>query len=534
MSYVRNVITNHIRTYGYSTVTFSVDKKTLLTLSEEERKFIEEFVTGYYRSSYRLRPKDMDAFLSSQKYEDSCHVHVSIPMEKLIERGILRVVNEGGLQYWYIYDEKLPPVESYSIYRTNPETLRTLIIELGLGDFLTAYDVKMSNDMFTLFYVESGGLSYSVSLWSRTPVARLEKVVRLIDVPKGGEPEVGNVIHVIIRVENPKVDDIPRMGRMYADLAEDAKRKVKSLLTWIGSYLDTGADSMNDAFVSGSIDVTNYAVKNYHISIEINRTVDDMTKFTARLIYTYPDTLEVMLRQSIGSEYLVRALHSLELGSISWSLEGSKDATFALDIDLFRRSTELTFNGRYRVDPGLLTLPDIAPAYEIVRNMKDVLREALFERVKKGEHERVYVSGTHSYTLDYSLKELFDTVGWRVGQSREEAVIKTWLVKVLAEGDSTRDVTIKPDVVATAYALAYLDGIPYSYLLEKVRSGFEYMVDLSRRGRLKISDKGVSIDGKPTGINVSDQHIREVLETVLLLTGEPEDTGALVRTKVTT
>ena len=96
------------------TISLTLTKRELLTMSKEELEFVKSFVDGY-RNEYRmLHPKSFEHFLNSNKYDENCTVVVKIPLEELINKGILTISENGLKAYWYLYGEKLDSKQYYS------------------------------------------------------------------------------------------------------------------------------------------------------------------------------------------------------------------------------------------------------------------------------------------------------------------------------------------------------------------------------------------------------------------------------------
>lgn len=514
MSLVRDKIKEHVKTYGYSRVTFDLTKDELRSLSDEERKFVEEFNDGFYRDRYRLRPESLDHFLRSPKYEGSCYVSVSIPFESLVEKGIVRTVKEGDLTYWYIYEEKLDPASYYSIYKLDPETFRTLLVTLGLAEFLDRFELKRTDvSSFTLFTLDHGDLTYRVDIWSRS--ATMYVSTKVIPLERAAQDHL-NEVTVWFKVDDPKVEDVFKVEKRFRELADDVKERVRKIVSWIDSYV--GIDPSNDAIaVSGYVDVVNYSLEKYTLSVLVHKELK-RSSLEFEVDYTHPDAIEVRMRHSFGSQFLVRALQDVGLSGGTWN---ASVGSYGLKIDEFRRDVTVSYTGRF-ANISVDRLPDVSDQYHLVKHADEFLRRSIQEGMQQMAQSVIEVKGRYtSTTLDFTVKDLFNAVGWRSDQTVEEMIVKTWLIRLLALGDTTKDASVSPDVVSIANALVFLSDAPYEYVLEKSRNGFEYALNLIRRGRMKVTGQGVFIDGKPTGIDAENKYVRIVLEVLAALSNEP-------------
>ena len=230
-----------------------------------------------------------------------------------------------------------------------------------------------------------------------------------------------------------------------------------------------------------------YKFDSYWLSVESNYEVDSRTKVAESVHYYAPQEPTVSLSQTIGSQYLVNALDEIDVRVIR-TVDNEKQYT--IRVDRSARSVTFEFSGKYTVEPSLGNLPDISEEVDTVMNMKRVLRDIISKGLEKIKNEKVTLYTRYSHnTLDETVEDLIKIVGWREDQSAEEAVLKVWLLKTYLNTDW--DVKkVEPDVLSILISLAYLNGAPYDYVLEKVNGGLDYVVGLARRGRLKIVEEG--------------------------------------------
>lgn len=522
MSYLKKVVTEQIRKYKYGTVFFSITKGELRTLPEEEKKILEPYIGGYYRGRNKLRPKSMADFIKQSKYEDHCRAEVLIPMDALVNLGILRVVEEGGLSYWYLYDEKLSPREYYNIYELRDDTFRTLITELGLEEFTKQFKTEKGN-MNTLLVIDYGGLKYRLDYWTMTKTTLT--VDTYIDYRTGSVTDTSddNTIHAYIYVSYPEVNDVIKIKKTLDDLSADVKNKVEKIMSWLDSYLRAHlpVGKQYTFHISGSIEVSNYNIKYYRVEVKTFVELDSKSRLAVTAEYKFPDSLFVKIERSIGSEYLTKALLSLRMSGAIWHEKTDGEAKYILEADKFRRSSTLRYIGEFKVQHDLGNLPDIGRQFNVVFNMKSILNRAMLEEVMNMNQNILIEDDRYTTSLDLTPRKIFEIVGWREGQSAEESVMKVWLIRVLTERHASHRSKIKPDVVSIAYSLAYLGGAPYDYVMDRVKRGLEYIIELVMKGRMKIRESGVYIDGAPTGIDMNNKYVRKIVELLTLLTSTP-------------
>jgi len=234
----------------------------------------------------------------------------------------------------------------------------------------------------------------------------------------------------------------------------------------------------------------------------------------------------VSLSQTIGSQYLVNALNEIDANFVQ-AVEGEKE--YIVRADRVARSVTFEFEGKYSVEPDLGELPDISGEVDAVMNMKSVLRDIIIKGLNKLRNEKVRLYTRYDYdVLDETVGDFMKFIGWGEDQSPEEAVLKVWLLRTYLK-DAKK---VEPDIISLFISLAYLSGAPYDYVLEKVNGGLDYVVGLARRGRLRIVEDGVYLDGRKVELDpASSSLIKSVVELVAVLSSEEERSMKVVRSK---
>ncbi|MEM4569936.1 MAG: hypothetical protein QXE66_01350 [Desulfurococcaceae archaeon] len=508
---------------------FSITKQELLIMSEEELEIVESFAKKYYRGQYRLHPKSFYHFIRDQKYEENCTVDVDIPLEELVKRGILTAAVEGGKTYWYLYGEKLDPKTHENLYKKDWGTFKTLLEELGLGEFMNEFNIDPSLDRhMTLFSFEHGGLRFSVEYHHKDHPTLTLTVYTHAGTSTATEEPSNPPINISVIVKNPKVEDVYKVEKLVKELRSDIEQKISRISNWIKKSCRYSLSEEN-MWVSGSVSVRNYEFDTYWLSVSVNHEVDDRTKFMASVNYYAPRNLTVSLSQTIGSQYLVNALNEIDANFVQ-AIEGEKE--YIVRADRVARSVTFEFKGKYSVEPDLGELPDISGEVDAVMNMKSVLRDIIIKGLNKLRNEKVRVYTRYDYdVLDETVEDFMKFIGWREDQTPEEAVLKVWLLRTyLISNWNVRKV--EPDIISLFISLAYLSGAPYDYVLEKVSGGLDYVVGLARRGRLRIVEDGVYLDGRKVSLDpASNNLIKSVVELVAVLSSEEERSTKVVRSK---
>ncbi|MEM4584331.1 MAG: hypothetical protein QW611_05090 [Ignisphaera sp.] len=518
---------NELKNIGTDSLWFSITKQDLLNMSEEELKIVESFVEKYYRGRYRLYPKSLFHFIRDQKYEGDCVACVLIPLNEMIKRGILTTSVEEGKMYWYLYGEKLDPKTYEKLYKMNQETVKTLLEELGLKEFMNKFNISLSSvNSINLFTFEYGGLHFDVDYhheYTPTPKLRVytHPNISLVDNKLPNPP-----ISIYIVVENPKVEDVYRIEKLVKELKSDIEQKINKISSWIKKNYRYSF-SEEDVSIFGVVSVKNYEFDTYNLSISIYYKLDDRSSFTASVQFYTPHTINLTLSQVIKSRYLVNALREID-SSVIQIVKDAKEYTIRSDVT--SSSVTFEFIGKYSVDPDLENLPDISKEIDTIMNMKTILNNIIEKKLDKIRDKEVIIyDESYSKGIDYygTVDDFMKFINWRKDQSAEESILKVWLLKKYIAYCRRNVKSINPDLISLFISLAYLGGAPYDYTLEKINEGLDYVVKLARRGRLRIINNEMYLDGKKVEINPFDTNtstfINMVTELISVLSSEEEE-----------
>ncbi|MEM4584773.1 MAG: hypothetical protein QW611_07320, partial [Ignisphaera sp.] len=177
------------------------------------------------------------------------------------------------------------------------------------------------------------------------------------------------------------------------------------------------------------------------------------------------------------------------------------------------------FSKDYDVALDLENLPDVSEVIDTVVNTRTILYDVIANRLKNIENKKltVYVRDEHR-ELDRTVRDFLEIIGWREDQTVEEAILRVWMLETILDNIWMPE-KVRPDITSILISLTYLKGAPYNFILDKVVRGIDYAVNLALRGRLKITEHGVYLDGKRFDINpTKDSFINSVLYVIKFLT----------------
>ncbi|MEM4844365.1 MAG: hypothetical protein QXU08_08150 [Ignisphaera sp.] len=531
---LKNYLMEKLKSDSIDSLWFSITKRDLLTMSEEELEIVRNFAENYYRGRYRLQPKSFYHFIKDQKYEEDCTVVVDIPFEELVKRGILTTSVEEGKTYWYLYGEKLDPKIYWNLYKKDWGTFKTLLEDLGLEEFMNEFNIDSSpNTYMTLFSFEYGGLRFDVEYHHKNHPTPTLKVYTYAGTSTATEESSNSYIIIDITVKNPKVEDVYKVEKLIKELRSDIEQKIGRISDWINKSCRYSLSEENMR-VSGSISVRDYKFYTYLLSIYASREVDNRTMFDVSVRYIIPyDSLTqqdptadrnftVIVSQTIKSQYLINALDAIDANFIQ-TVEGDKEYTIRANDST--KSVTFEFEGKYSVDPDLGNLPDISEDVDTIMNMKSALRDIINRGLDKIRNKKVQLYSKYSHKeLDKTVEDLIKFINWREDQTHEEAILKMWLLRTYLRFEGEQDMKrVAPDVVSLLISLAYLNGASYDYVLEKTNEGLDYIVGLIRRGKLRVTENEVYLNGKKIDLNLTNnQFIKSVIEMAVVLATDDE------------
>jgi len=512
---LKSIQEQHVINDLYITLT----KQEVLSMSREEIALAEEFAKEYHRKRYRLRPRSFKYFLSDPDYEENCTVTLWIPFEELIKRGILTLNEENGKTYWYLYGEKLDPKTYEKLYMRKREAFRTLLEELGMREFMDKFDIEPTPALHPpkLFSFDYHGLSFDMEYhheYRPIPTLVFDKGNIV-----GSENQYTEKVSVKISVRNPRVDDVYKIENLVRELKTDVETKINKLINWIKKSCNIRDE---DISFHGDIQITDYKINTYLLSIDGHHQSDKRTRFNVDVYYIYPQTLDVSLSRTVISQYLVNTLRMFSLAELDTVVD---NVEYRVSIDTLDKFVTLRSEGKYVVDPNLENLPDISRDVNTIMNMNKILYEFINKNLEEIKNIELKEYKEHRYYgTGIKIEDLMNIVDWKANQTPEEAVLKTWLLRVYLESRLHIKI-IEPDVLSIFISLAYLGGAPYEYLLDKANEGLDYVIKLAHRGRLRITENGIYLDGKKLNIKTNDKYMELLMEIInVLLSNEEEST----------
>lgn len=512
-------------------VSLALTKRELLNMSSEELDLVKSFVIEYRGKRYALRPVPFEQFLTDEKYKEDYTALVRIPLEELIKRGILFIAEENGKPYWYLYGEKLDPKQYYRLYLEDRRLFRTLLEELGLAELIERFNVEPTpRDPLTIFTINIGKIKIEARYtFSEQPNLLLSSRT---NINGSTDPELpkSTSVEVLIDIRNPKVEDFLKVENIAKDIESDAKAKVIKIVNWFKKNV---GDRINEADieVSGTIIVRNSEISTYTLTVKSRRDIDSISSLAIEVLYEAPQKLKISVAQTMTSRHLVSALRDIGVKSMSVVVD---DKEYKIDVNTKNKTVVFGFGKEYDVAPDLENLPDVSEEVDTVVNAKTILYDVVANGLRNIESKKltVYVRDRRE-ELDRTVRGFLEEVGWREDQTVEEAILRIWMLKTILDNIWEPE-KVRPDIISILISLTYLKGAPHDFILDKVEKGIDYAVNLALRGRLKITEHDVYLDGKRFDINpTKDSFINSVLYVIKFLTSSEKKNTDTEKTKNT-
>ncbi|MEM1831586.1 MAG: hypothetical protein QXJ97_08680 [Desulfurococcaceae archaeon] len=511
-------------------LSLALTKRELLNMSSEELDLVKSFVIEYRGKRYALRPVPFEQFLTDEKYKEDYTALVRIPLEELIKRGILFIAEENGKPYWYLYGEKLDPKQYYRLYLKDRRVFRTLLEELGLAELIERFNVEPTpRDPLTIFTINIGKIKIEARYtFSEQPNLLLSSRT---NINGSTDPELpkSTSVEVLIDIRNPKVEDFLKVENIAKDIESDAKAKVIKIVNWFKKNV---GDRINEADieVSGIITVRNFEISTYTLTVKSRRDIDSISSLAIEVLYEAPQKLKMSVAQTIKSHHLVSTLRDVGVKSTSIADGGGE---YTIDVNTKNKTVAFGFSKEYDVAPDLENLPDVSEVIDTVVNAKTILYDVVANGLKNIESKKltVYVRDRRE-ELDRTVRGFLEEVGWREDQTVEEAILRIWMIKTILDNIWEPE-KVRPDIISILISLTYLKGAPHDFILDKVEKGIDYAVNLALRGRLKITEHDVYLDGKRFDINpTKDSFIKSVLYAIKFLTSSEKKNTDTEKTRI--
>ncbi|MEM1694433.1 MAG: hypothetical protein QW456_09500 [Ignisphaera sp.] len=515
-----------------SALSLTLTKRELLNMSSEELDLVKRFVTGYYGKQYVLDPVPFEQFLTDEKYKEDYKAIVRIPLEELAKRGILFIAEENGKMYWYLYGEKLDPKQYYRLYLRDHKTFKTLLEELGLAELIERFNniEPTLRGPLTIFSINLGKTKIETHYtFSEHPNLLLSARTFIIG---STDPELpkSTLVEILINISNPKVEDFLKVENIVKDIELDAKEKIIKLVNWFKKNIGNRINEA-DIEVSGRITVRDSEINTYTLTVKSNRNIDSISKLAIEVLYEAPQKLKISVAQTITSHHLANALSDIGVKNIGIVVIDDKEYMINVNTDDGIVTFELS--KYYDVAPDLENLFDIFEEIDTVMNAKTILYDVIANELKNIENKKLTVYTRYDHReLDKSVRDFLEIIGWREDQTVEEAILRIWMLKTILDNMWISE-KVRPDITSILISLTYLKGASYDFILDKIEKGLDYMVNLALRGRLKITEHGVYLDGKRFDINpTKDSFINSVLYVIKFLTAREKKNTDTEKTRI--
>ncbi|MEM4620841.1 MAG: hypothetical protein QW607_11595 [Desulfurococcaceae archaeon] len=511
------------------TISLTLTKRELLTMSKEELEFVKSFVDGY-RNEYRmLHPKSFEHFLNSNKYDENCTVVVKIPLEELINKGILTISENGLKAYWYLYGEKLDPKQYYRLYLKDQKTFKTLLEELGLSELINMFGIEPTpQNSLAIFKIKLD----DINLYAHYTSTNLSGLIlsTLIQINGSVDTELpqDTLVDIRININNPMIEDILKVKDFVRSIRSDVKVKINKIVEWIKKNFEDRVGEMH-INVSGAVFVKNFKFDIYTFHVKGQHKIDDNTIVAIDVQYNDPQELKISVSQTIESRYLIKALKDIDMKSMSFSDDGKE---YVLDINTEDKTVSLRISKRFDVASDLENLPKALEEIDTIMNTKTILYDMIAKGLEKiKDMKPILYDRSGRKEMEKTVRELLELVGWRNDQSVEEAILRIWMIKTIID-NLWEPEKIKPDIVSILMSLTYLRGASHDYVLNNVKMGLDYAIKLALRGRLKITEHDVYLDGRRFDINPTNHSfIGSVLDAIKFLASSEKRNRSIEETK---
>lgn len=468
-------------------IRIAVEKKILVRLGKEAKDvlgFLSKYVTRYVRDKYRLRPKSLHYFLEQKKYKETDIAEFHIPLGDLVKAGVLRREERNGYTYWVLGDRVLDPKSYIPLYRSYSDTFRTLLHELGYlelvekyGDRVEVEDLTVSTQVARI-RLDGIGIEIYTDEFKASCRYVVGKDGRLYHYDLDVEEGVGE-IQVSFTVKNPTIDDIEKMKRYieYTELV--LEELVNNIKTYVEKELGVPFTTMS---ISGSIDITNYRVREIWISAtrltrkgRMEEEVD-VNLNVRRGMSGYPNLDQyikshVCIAKTLISLYLRESFSSIEnLGEVL-------DIPPDYDIYFSSSSKATTFEFNVEVE-GTPICPRVLKHYVIVKNMEKILRKILEGVLEKDAEGTV----TNTDGKEVPVGKVLGFLKWMSNDDVDTVRLK--LATYRLEG--FEDYPLGYRLVAHAL----LRGFAQEKVAEALNKPLDVLLEFIRSGKLKLVPYG--------------------------------------------
>ncbi|MEM3964785.1 MAG: hypothetical protein QW584_03585 [Thermofilaceae archaeon] len=524
-------------------IDIALTKKELLDMSKEEIDLIRNStINGYNSLQVRnVKPKSFDDFLENEKYGKDYVVHFTISLRDLIERNVLSVAEENGKSYWYLYGEKLDPKSYAKLYTRDQKTFKTLIEEFNLNEIAGKFIVEPSQREDSILKITTQKYTYYIGCKEKCAELYLD-----LNTTYEEFSEYLNIkypVSITFTTDNPRVEDIVAIEELVERIKLDMNTKVNKIIEWLKNSLESF--SAKEVKLFGRVLIMKRPYDEYFFEIEIERIVDDSSSLKITISYNVPIDFDAYLKQfhenkdimyiakrspylytelryDIKSALLIHVLKKIPSIEDIAPRENGYDLFIDKDTNVF----SYRFSENYDIDFDLNNLPDISAIESSILGIRKRLRELIADYLNEKKKEKVTIyTLASSVELDKTVDDLIKLVDWRDNQSIDEAILKIWLLNSYLSSYSNM-IGVDPNIIPILIVLTYLDHGSHRYTLHNLESGLEHAINLSLRGRLRIRESGVYLDGKRIDIDLAkDQYMKSLIEIIALSSSNIEREG---------
>jgi len=499
----------------YGHIYINIPKAGMKGFNNSDIEFLSSRINDFRRGRLKLRPKSLEHFLSSKKYEDDDEVRATVYIQDLIEIGELRKVDINGFKYWEFHGELLDPKEYTNMYKLDEDVYRTLFKEIGLLEIYDKFKdeiLKNVNSVLNSSYVIARfsyeGVNFDIE--SKKFYAR-KTIFESTNRPF-------NTVSVWLEVNNPKSDDVFKAVEYmkYTELLlVEALDNVKSIIE-----RSTGLTVEGDNLY-GEVHVKDYRIEKFETKgramMNIGRTtleVEAVNEYD-RHKREYPhNSLQAIVfpraTTSVTITATEKSYYLYELMDIGAGLLDKPDNVF---VSLNRSDKEVVLQ-IYNELPVYTFIYARRP-FEVAKDFKGILSDLSDDILEALRDKTVKVKDRNGYSYSEvtvgKVGELLDKIGWKNVKDFDEAVLKLIALRLyvkLKDGVDIRDAILP--IYDYLVANAITKGMDQDLLTEKVNDPMETVLDFIEKGKIKLA----KVDGA-TKIYFKGKPLEEYMDQFL-------------------
>ncbi|MEM1832307.1 MAG: hypothetical protein QXJ97_12370 [Desulfurococcaceae archaeon] len=491
----------------FTTLTMFIKKWWIKNISQEDLQLLNELIRLIKRYGHpNYVTMNVDKFLKSSKYKDNDEIMVRARVDLLIEAGILSIAEKSGLKYWYFYNEELNPLEYEKLYRTRDDTLLTLIHSIGLKEFIDRFGFNPLHDnrrawYLTAFRYRDIDFYLSCDVRYNKKSVWFETTVPSTNVYINGEAGIESV------------DDVDKICDHIEKVRTYALERMEMIRSWLKTYINGSEPEF-----SGSVYVSNFDIDEIKIKFNASKRLDTTSELVIK--GEYHQFGERDLSRSIKVELSHRIYFPPLCIAVEYLGMTGRQEYKDLDFDVYSGDGYVSLiNDRFYIIDEVKELPDISKDLELVLNAKEILKNTIIEKLReKPLYNRIDENLPYK-DIPRVIGNFYKFFGWNENQNVTEVALKIWIFGALLG-------YLGKSAVSIPLSILFLEkGEKYYNLVAKKLEAMSayYIASLFRRGRLKILDDGIYLDGKKLeGKLMKLPQTRGVLELIYIVEQESE------------